>query len=77
MKKTDNQVVPSGVEPLSLGPGPKRIATTPRDYTLTLSKLIYKFTFKKKIKRKLNQVFLFFEMPFQFPHSDSFPHMLF
>ena len=26
------KVVPSGVEPLSLGPGPKRIAATLRDY---------------------------------------------
>ena len=27
-------IVPSGVEPLSSGPGPKRITTTPRDYTI-------------------------------------------
>ena len=30
----NNLIVPSGVEPLSLGPGPRRIATTLRDYEI-------------------------------------------
>ncbi len=30
----ENKIVPSGVEPLSLGPGPKRIAATLRDYAI-------------------------------------------
>ena len=38
----DNQIVPSGVEPLSLGPGPKRIAATLRDYAIILEINTYK-----------------------------------